>query len=777
MIREVFVSATICALLLSSNTFAQEFNRSSLPIQPGAFKGRVAPRTKDSVKDFPVEVSAPQGAPNVLLIMTDDVGFGASSTFGGPIPTPTMDRLASSGLRYNQFHTTALCSPTRAALITGRNHHTCATGAIMELGVGFPGYNTLMSKSCGTIAETLKMNGYNTSWYGKNHNVPDWHTSQAGPFDLWPVGLGFEYFYGFIGGDTSQWAPALVENTKPIEPDNEDGEYFFDVDMADKAIGWMKMQHAVAPDKPFFAYYAPGTAHAPHHAPQEWIEKFKGKFDKGWDVIREETLARQKKMGVVPANTKLTPRPDAIPAWNDLSADQKKVYAHMMEVYCAALAYCDHQMGRLIDTIDEMGELDNTLIIYIQGDNGASAEGGDQGMLNEMTMFNNIPEKFSEVLRRMDELGGPTTFNHYPAGWAHAMDSPFQWTKQVASHFGGTRNGLVISWPAKIKDAGGLRSQFHHVIDIAPTILEAVGLPQPDSINGVTQLPIEGVSMNYSFGNADSPSTHTTQYFEMFGNRAIYHDGWVAATTPATLPWKTGNEPPIDQYKWELYNIEDDFSESNNLASSEPKKLQQLKEMFWVEAAMHDALPIENTRIDRFDVSNRPSLTRGRDTFTYVPGMIRIPEGAAPDIKNKSFRIAADIEIGDDGGNGVLLTQGGRFCGWGLYVLDGVPKFHYNIVGVKRYDVTGRETLKPGKHTVALDFKYDGGGKGKGGTATLSVDGSKVGETRFDISIPLRISLDETLDCGEDTGTPVSEDYKVPFKFTGEIEKVVIELK
>jgi len=778
MMREAFASAAISALLFLNNTFAQEFNRSSLPIQPGAFKGSVAPRTKDSVKDFPVEVSAPKGAPNILLIMTDDVGFGASSTFGGPVPTPTMDRLANSGLRFNQFHTTALCSPTRAALITGRNHHTCATGAIMELGVGFPGYNTLMSKSCGTIAETLKMNGYNTSWFGKNHNVPDWHTSQAGPFDLWPTGLGFEYFYGFIGGDTSQWAPALVENTKPIEPDNEDGEYFFDVDMADKAIGWMKMQHAVAPDKPFFAYYAPGTAHAPHHAPQEWIEKFKGKFDKGWDVIREETLARQKKMGVVPANTKLTPRPDAIPAWNDLNAEQKKVYARMMEVYCAALAYCDHQMGRLIDTIDEMGELDNTLIIYIQGDNGASAEGGDQGMLNEMTIFNNIPEEFSEVLRRMDELGGPMTFNHYPAGWAHAMDTPFQWTKQVASHFGGTRNGLVISWPAKIKDAGGLRTQFHHVIDIAPTILEAAGLPQPDSINGVTQLPIEGTSMNYSFGNADAPSTHTTQYFEMFGNRAIYHDGWVAATTPATLPWVIAeNAPTIDQYKWELYNIEDDFSEANNLAASEPEKLQQLKEMFWVEAAMHDALPIENTRIDRFDVRNRPSLTRGRDTFTYVPGMTRIPEGAAPDIKNKSFRISADIEIPAAGAEGVLLTQGGRFCGWGLYVLDGVPKFHYNIVGVQRYDVTGKEALKPGKHSVALDFKYDGGGMGKGGTATLSVDGSKVDETRFEMSIPLRISLDETLDCGEDTGTPVSEDYKVPFRFTGKISEARIELK
>ena len=770
------MASFLLVAIVAAAVSAQELDRSSLPIPQGPFKGHVAPRTKDSVKDFPVEVSAPKGAPNVLIIMTDDVGFGASSTFGGPIPTPTMERLAKSGLRYTQFHTTALCSPTRAALITGRNHHTCATGAIMELGVGFPGYNTLMPKSCGTVAQILKCNGYNTSWYGKNHNVPDWHTSQAGPFDLWPTGLGFEYFYGFVGGDTSQWAPALYENTKPIEPDNEDGEYFFDVDMADKTIAWMKMHHAVAPDKPFFAYYAPGTAHAPHHAPPEWIEKFKGKFDKGWDEVREETLARQKKLGVVPQNTKLTERPDAIPAWEDLNDDQKKVFAHMMEVYCAALAHCDYQMGRLIDAIDEMGELDNTLIIYIQGDNGASAEGGDQGMLNEMTVFNGIPEKFSEVLRRMDELGGPTTFNHYPAGWAHAMDAPFQWTKQVASHFGGTRNGLVISWPARIKDGGGIRTQFHHVIDITPTILEAADLPQPTSINGITQKPIEGVSMVYSFDDAQVKSKRTTQYFEMFGNRALYHDDWVAATTPAALPWKTGNEPPIDQYKWELYNIGDDFSEANNLAKAEPEKLRGLQEMFWVEAAMHNALPIENSRIDRFDVSNRPSLTRGRKAFTYFPGMVRIPEGAAPDMKNRSFGISADVEIPADGAEGVLLTQGGRFCGWGLYLLKGVPKFHYNIVGVTRYDVSGKEALKPGKHTVVLDFDYDGGGQGKGGTATLSVDGAKVGQKHFDISIPLRISLDETLDCGEDTGTPVCEDYKVPFKFTGKLQKATINI-
>ena len=481
------------------------------PEQP--FGGKIGRITQDSVKDFPKPVEAPKGAPNVLLILTDDVGFGASSTFGGPIPTATMDRLAKNGLRYNHFHTTALCSPTRAALLSGRNHHSAATGVIMEAGTGFPGYNTLMPKSAGTFAEILKQNGYNTSWYGKNHNVPDWQSSQAGPFDLWPTGLGFEYFYGFIGGDTSQWNPALVEGTKPIEPPHDAKDYFFDKDMADRTIHWIRMQHATAPGKPFLAYYAPGTAHAPHHAPKEWIAKFKGQFDQGWDKVREETFARQKAAGLVPADAKLTERSAGIPAWDSLNADQKKVFAHMMEVYCAALSHCDHQMGRILDAIEAQGELDNTLVIYIQGDNGASGEGGLQGLLNEMTFFNAIPEDFQEVLRRMDELGGPNTFNHYPVGWAHAMDTPFQWAKQVASHFGGTRNGLVISWPARIKDKGGIRTQFHHVIDIMPTILEAAGVPAPTSINGVPQKPIEGVSMAYTFDDAKAPSKRTDTVF------------------------------------------------------------------------------------------------------------------------------------------------------------------------------------------------------------------------------------------------------------------------
>jgi len=744
------------------------------PEQP--FGGRIGLTAQDSIQDFPKAVEAPTGAPNILIILTDDVGFGASSTFGGPIPTPTMDRLAKAGLRYTQFHTTALCSPTRAALLSGRNHHSAATGVIMEAGTGFPGYNTLMPKSCGTFAEVLKQNGYATAWYGKNHNVPDWQSSQAGPFDLWPTGLGFDYFYGFIGGDTSQWDPALYEGTKPIEPPHSK-DYFFDNDMADHCIDRIRMLHSVAPQKPWLQYYATGTAHAPHHAPPDWIAKFKGKFDQGWDKVREETLARQKTLGIVPPDTKLTERSPGIPAWDSLDADHKKVTAHMMEVYAAALSHADYEMGRILNALDDLGELDNTLVIYIQGDNGASAEGGPNGLLNEMTFFNAIPEDFKEVERHMDELGGPNTFNHYPIGWAHAMDTPFQWTKQIASHFGGTRNGMVISWPARIKDNGGIRTQFHHVIDIYPTVLEAVGVKSPSVLNGVPQKPVEGVSMVYTFDDPKAPSRHRTQYFEMIGNRAIYNDGWVAATTPPTPPWASvAGKINVLDYKWELYRITDDFSEANNLADMEPAKLRELQDLFWVEAAKYNVLPLDNSKVERLDTANRPSLTRGRSVFTYYPGQVRIPEGAAPDMKNKSFQIAASVEIPAGGAEGMLITQGGRFAGWGLYVLGGKPVFCYNLAGVDRYFVTGEDALTPGKHTIALDFKYDGPGLGKGGTATLMVDGKPAGEGKLAHTMAFRISLDETLDCGEDTGTPVSESYQVPFKFTGTIAKVVIKI-
>lgn len=759
-------------LTLSLSAHAQNI----LPYPEPPFKGKIGRTVKESVKDFPKAVEAPKGAPNVLVILTDDVGFGASSTFGGPIPTATMDRLAKNGLRYNQFHTTALCSPTRAALLSGRNHHSVATGVIMEAGTGFPGYNTIMPKSAGTFAEVLKQNGWSTSWYGKNHNVPDWQSSQAGPFGLWPTGLGFDYFYGFIGGDTSQWNPTLFEGTTPIEPPH-DKNYFFDEDMANKTISWLQMQNAVAPNKPFVAYYAPGTAHAPHHAPKNWIAKFKGQFDQGWDKVREETLARQKALGIVPQNTQLTPRPEGIPSWDTLSKEQKILYSHMMEVYAAALAHADWQMGRVIDTIEAQGKLDNTLVIYIQGDNGASAEGGPNGLLNEMTFFNAIPEDFKEVFRRRNELGSPTTFNHYPIGWAHAMNTPFQWAKQVASHFGGVRNGMVISWPARIKDKGGIRNQFHHVIDVMPTILEATGVPIPSSINGVKQSPIEGVSMLYSFDTATAPTTRKTQYFEMMANRALYSEGWIASTTPPTPPWSAaGSLTPVEEYKWELYNVTEDFSQAKNLADENPKKLKELQKKFWEEADKYFVLPIDNSKVERLDVSNRPSLTAGRSVFTYYPGLVRIPEGAAPDVKNKSFKIKAELEIPAKSAEGMLITHGGRFSGYGLYLLKGKPVFAYNLADVTKTFWRGKASLTPGKHTIEFHFKYDGGGLGKGGIGTLLVDGKTVATQRLERTLPFRISLDETLDCGEDTGMPVSTDYQVPFKYTGKLDKVVIEI-
>jgi arylsulfatase len=755
-----------------------------LPRPDQRFKGKIGRTAKESTPDFPKGIEAPKGAPNVLLILTDDVGFGASSTFGGPIPTPTYDKLAKAGLRFNTFHTTALCSPTRAALITGRNHHTCATGVITEFGTGFPGYNSVMPKSCGSVAEMLKQNGWNTSWYGKNHNVPDWQSSQAGPFDLWPTGLGFEYFYGFIGGDTDQWHPAIFDGTKPIEAPN-DPKYHLDADLADRAVAWIRQQDSLAPDKPFFVYYSPGLTHAPHHAPKDWIEKFKGKFDQGWDKLREETLARQIQQGVVPAGTKLTPRPKEIPAWDSLSADQKRLFARMMEVYAGALAYCDSNIGRVIQAVEDTGELDNTLIIYIMGDNGASGEGTLQGLSNEVGVAaNGVEETVPYLASVMDELGGPLHYNHYPVGWAHAMDTPFQWTKQVASHFGGTRNGLVISWPARIKDQGTIRNQFCHIIDIVPTILEATGVKEPTVLNGVKQTPVEGTSLVYAFDNATAPTHHNTQYFEMLCNRGIYHDGWMASTSPMRLPWAppapgaAGADP--DDFQWELYHVAEDFSQSNNLAARNPEKLKELQTTFDQEARKYHVYPLDATFAERADVSIRPSLTRGRNTFTYYPGTIRVPEGSAPDSKNRSFTITAEVEIPDGGADGVLITQGGRFGGWGLLLTDGRPEFAYAFSnqGQHKYRVTSGDKLGAGHHTLKFAFDYDGPGYGKGGTGTLSVDGKEVARGRIERTIPVRFSLDETMDVGMDTGTPVVEDYvdKMPFAFTGVVKQVGVEL-
>jgi len=757
-----------------------------LPYPDAPFKGKIGRTAKASSPDFPKEVEAPKGAPNVLLIMTDDVGFGAASTFGGPIPTPTMDGLATNGLRFNQFHTTALCSPTRAALITGRNHHSAATGNIMEFGTGYPGYNTLTPRSVGTVGQILRENGYTTAWFGKDHNVPDWQTSQAGPFRYWPTGLGFDYFFGFLGGDANQWRTPIFENTLPYEAPEQRGaspKHFDDL-MADKAIGWIRMQHAVAPQKPFFAYYVTGTAHAPHHAPKEWIAKFKGQFDQGWDKVREETLARQKKLGVIPADAQLTPRPKDVPAWDSLTPQQKTVYTRMMEVYAGALSHADEQIGRVINTVAELGELDNTMIIYIMGDNGASAEGSLQGTANEIGVnANGVDESIEYLASIVDDLGGERTYNHYPVGWALAMDTPFQWTKQVASHFGGTRNGLVISYPKRIKQTGGLRSQFSHVTDITPTILEAAGVKFPDVLAGVKQKPLEGASLLYAFDNANAPTKHPTQYFEMMGNRGIYHNGWMASTTPLRLPWVNyGVTPSPDDFKWELYDITKDFTQANNLAASNPAKLKEMQQVFDQEAKKYNVYPLDSSMAERVDPAIRPSLTRGRNDFVYYAGMTRIPEASAPDVKNKSFSVTAEVEVPASGtASGVLGTLGGRFGGWALLVNDNKPAFAYAFTNRadSTYRVTSKDALTPGKHTIAFDFKYDGGGLGKGGTGTLSVDGKQVAQGRIDRTIRARFSFDETFDVGEDTGTPVVEDYadKMPYRFTGKLAKLTIHLE
>ena len=754
-----------------------------LPKPEPPFEGKIERTVKGSTPDFPKGVEAPAGAPNVLLILTDDVGFGATSTFGGPIQTPTFQRLADNGLRYNAYHTTALCSPTRAALITGRNHHSVASGVITEFATGYPGYNSLVPTSAGSVGAVLKDNGYSTSWFGKMHNVPDWMSSQAGPFDLWPTGLGFEHFYGFLGGDSDQWHPALYENTKPIEPYLGDPTYILDRDLADKAIAWMRMQHALAPNKPWLLYYATGTAHAPHHAPKEWIAKYNGQFDQGWDKVREETLARQIKLGVVPPNTQLTKRPDQIPAWDSLPGDQQRLYARMMEVYAGALSHADYHIGRLLDAVEQSGQMDNTLVIFMMGDNGASAEGTLQGTTNEVgTAANGVKESLPFLLSMIDELGGPRTYNHYPVGWAHAMDTPMQWTKQIASHLGGTRNGMVISWPARIKDKGGLRPQFCHVIDIVPTIYEAAQITPPTMLDGVQQKPLDGVSLVYTFDSAGAPTRHGTQYFEMLGNRAIYKDGWMASTTPLRLPWVTsGYEPNPDDFKWELYNLSDDFSQANNLADKNPGKLKELQDAFDVEAKKYNVYPLDSSFASRADPAIRPSLTRGRSEFVYFPGMIRIPEGSSPDFKNKSWTIAAEVTIPEGGANGVLATIGGRYGGWALLVQDSKPLFAYAYSNQPdhKFRVASDRPLAAGNHIVRVAFAYDGGGIGKGATATLLVDEKQVGQARIPQTIPVRFSLDETFDIGEDTGTPVLEDYadKMPFRFTGTLKRFAVVLE
>lgn len=748
-----------------------------LPIPEPEFQGKIGLTYQESKPDFPEPIAAPAKAPNVLLILLDDVGFGQTSTFGGPIDTPNLTRLAERGLRYNQFHVTALCSPTRAALLTGRNHHSVRTGVVEELASGYPGYTTILPNSAATVAEVLRQNGYSTAAFGKWHNTPDYETSAAGPFDRWPTHLGFDYFYGFLGGDTNQWSPALVENTKRIEPPLNNPNYHLTPDLVEHAIAWVRSQQSVAPDKPFFAYLATGATHAPHHAPEAWIAQYKGKFDQGWDKLREETFARQKKLGVIPANAQLTPRPKELPAWDSLSKEEQKLYARQAEVFAGFTAHTDAEVGRLIEALDQIGELDNTLVIYIVGDNGASAEGGLRGSVNELRVFNGVPENPEQLLASLDELGSPKTFNHFHAAWAWAANTPFQWTKQVASHFGGTRDPLVIAWGDRIQDRGGLRSQFHHVIDIAPTILEAAGITPPTEVNGVKQQAIEGTSLVYTFDNPDAPSQHATQYFEMFGNRAIYDRGWVAAARHGRLPWEGISKTTFDRDEWELYNITTDFSEADNLALQNPNKLKQLQSLFLEEARKYNVLPLDDRILNRFDVSSRPSLISGRTHFTYYPGTTGIPEGSAPDLKNKSFTITAAIDVPKGDAEGVLVTQGGRFAGWSFFLQEGKPTFAYNFLNRDRTLIQSAEKIPTGASKLRFEFESEGGKPGAGGVGKLFINDVQVAESRIPQTVPYRLGLDETFDVGRDTGTPVVETYQVPFAFTGNLQQVTLDLK
>ncbi len=755
-----------------------------LPPPPPKRGGEINLNANQSTPYWPPRVVPPKGAPNVLLIMTDDVGFGAPSTFGGVIPTPALDRIAKAGLRYTNFHSTALCSPTRAALITGRNHHNVGFGVISEAATGYPGYNSVITKDSATIGTILRDNGYGTSWFGKNHNTPEFVASQAGPFDQWPVGMGFEYFYGFVGGDASQWAPNLTRNTTPIYPYLGKPGWNLTTAMADEAIGWLNQLNELAPDKPFFCYYVPGGTHAPHHATPEWIKKISDMhlFDQGWNDLRDRIFANQKKLGVIPQDAKLTPWPkEMLKDWDALNADEKKLFIKQVEVYAAYLAYTDHEIGRVIDTVEKMGKLDNTIVVYISGDNGGSAEGSPNGTPNEVAQFNGIEFPVERQLKEFyADWGSDKTYNHMAVGWTWAFDTPFKWTKQVASHFGGTRQGMCMAWPNKIKDAGGIRHQFHHVIDIVPTILEATGLPAPVSVNGIGQKPMDGVSMAYTWdkSNAGVSSTRKTQYFEMMGNRALYHDGWVACTTPIFPPWNLAGSPPPDVangYKWELYDVAKDWTQNNDLAKDNPAKLKELQDLFWVEASKFQVLPLDNSLATRF-ASPKPSLTAGRSTFTYTTLVTGVPRGDAPNILNRSFSITAEVDIKADS-EGMLNTNGGRFAGYGLYVLKGKPVFTYNIADFVRFRWEGKEALTPGKHTVEFEFTYDGPGMGKGGAGVLKVDGKVVDTRKTPATLAITTQWDETFDVGSDTGTPVDDkDYACPFNFSGKLEKLTIKI-
>jgi arylsulfatase A-like enzyme len=761
-----------------ANPSPPPLDRTVLPIA----EPKVAPITTLDVRGAKAppqfQVKPPPKAPNVLIVLIDDMGFGQSSAFGGPIHMPTVEKLAKGGLKFNKFHTTALCSPTRAALLSGRNHHVCNMGSVTETATAFPGQTGQRPASVAPLAEMLRLNGYSTAAFGKSHETAAWEVSPSGPTDRWPTRSGFDKFYGFIGGEANQWAPGLYEGLNRIETPRTPG-YHLMTDIANQAIAWTHSQKSLTPDKPFFTYFAPGATHAPHHVPKEWIARYKGKFDQGWDKLREETLARQIALGVVPAGTRLAAKPEAIKDWDTLGADEKRLFARQMEIFAGFGEYADFEVGRVIQAIDDLGQLDNTLIFYIVGDNGASAEGTMNGLFNEGTYFNGLPESVSDILEHYDELGGPNSYPHYAAGWAVAGDTPFAWTKQIAGSYGGTRNGMVVHWPNGFEAKGEIRSQWHHVIDVAPTILEAAGLPEPKMVNSTPQTPIEGVSMLYAFSDAKAKDRRKTQYFEIFGNRGVYHDGWLAHTVHKA-PWEGKVRHPFLEDKWELYHVDEDFSSANDLAAKNAPKLKELQDLFLKEAVKYRVLPLDDRSLERLNAAlvGRPDLMAGRTSLTVFEGMRGMSENVFINTKNRSHAITAEVQVPQEGGSGVLIAQAGRFGGWSLYLKDGKPTYTYNYLGVSAYTVAAPKPLAAGDATVRFEFAYDGGGPGKGGTGTLLVNGEKVAEGRIERTQGFIFSADEGADVGFDGETPVTDAYQEgDNKFTGTIRKLTVELK
>ena len=760
-----------------------DISRSNLPIPHRQHVGLTTYDAKDPDTSFPPidSLRPPEGAPNVVVIMIDDAGFGASSAFGGPCNTPVADRLAANGLRFTRFHTTALCSPTRAALLTARNHHSVGMGGITEIATSAPGYNSVRPDNAAPLAETLRLNGYSTAQFGKCHEVPVWETSPMGPFDQWPTGSGFEHFYGFVGAETNQWYPALYDGTTPVEPPKTPEEgYHFTEDLTDHAITWVQRQRSLMPDKPFFMYFAPGATHAPHHVPPEWSDKYRGRFDAGWDALRTETLARQKELGVVPPDADLTARPRDIQAWDDVADDLKPVLARQMELYAGFLEHTDHHIGRLLDSIETLGVMDDTLIYLIIGDNGASAEGTPNGTFNEIISLNGAAEfETTEFMtQRIDDFGTPAAYNHYAVGWAHAMNTPFQWTKQVASHFGGTRNGTIVHWPVGFAAQGEVRNQFHHIIDVGATILDVAGIPEPTFVNGIQQMPLHGISMAYAFDDPAAAERRETQYFEVACNRGIYHQGWTAVTRHS-VPWLFGAElPALDDDVWELYDTTTDWTQAHDVCADHPEMLKKLQRLWLIEAVKYNVLPLDDRRIERFnsDIAGRPVLVKGNSQLLYG-GMNRLSENSVLNLKNKSHSVTAEVEIGEAGAEGVMVAQGGAFAGWSFYLHEGKPKYCHNLAGLMRFYVEGTDVVPAGTHQVRMEFAYDGGGLAKGGTASLFIDGKPAGEGRINATVPMIYSGDETCDVGSDTGTPVSEDYSgESSRFTGKVNWVELQI-